>query len=340
MYEDIKPYDDVQASEAMKRVANSPYVDKIAGFLFPGSNPENMRSLLRSVGGVDDFQTRVMYGAVKSIIDKTTDGLSYEGLEYFKGGKCYLMLSTHRDIVVDPAFIQWTLKDNNMPLTEIAAGDNLIPTQFLEDLMRSNRMITVHRGGSAREIYNSSINLSAYIRERIHSENPASIWIAHRNGRTKDGNDSTEQGLLKMISLSGEEDFVKNIEELSIMPVSISYEWECCDIQKAVEVYIKRCTGSYKKKPGEDTQSIICGIVQPKGRAHITFCEPLTHDEIVSAGNLEKNERYRCLAEIIDRKLIAGYKIWPTNIEAARMIRGDEPQDRAVREALEANVAR
>ena len=340
MYEDIKPYDDLQTVEAMGRIASSPYVDKIAGYLYPGLDPQVLRDTLLSVSGVEDFQTRVMYGAVKSIIDKTTTEFTYSGLEHFEKGRGYLMLSTHRDIVLDPAFIQWVLKANNMPLTEIAAGDNLISTQLLEDLMRSNRMITVRRSRNPRDLYNASVELSAYIRERIHAENPASIWIAHRNGRTKDGKDATEQGLLKMISLSGSSDFAENIEELNIMPVAISYELESCDLLKATEVYMKRSTGEYHKKPGEDTQSILTGIMQPKGRVHISFCEPLTHEEIAQAASYEKNDRYRHLAETIDRKLKAGLRHWPINLAAAARLKGAPIEDPASAALLDKLLSR
>lgn len=321
-YDNIRPYNDVEACDALKRVSQSAAVNKISNFLFPGQDPSVLRSLLASVTGVDDFQSRIMYKAVKSIIDKTSDGLTYDGLEYFEGGKTYLMLSTHRDIVLDPALIQWVLKANNMPLTEIAAGNNLISTPLLEDLMRSNRMIKVIRSSNPREVYNTSIVLSQYMRERIHdSEAPASVWIAHRNGRTKDGHDATEQGLLKMISMSGETDFVRNIGELNIMPVAISYEIESCDLLKAMEVYIRRATGTYRKKEGEDTASIIQGIVRPKGRIHISFCPPITKAEIEEAASLEKNDRYRHLAEIIDERHRKGFRIWPCNVAAAEIVK-------------------
>lgn len=338
-FDNIRPYNDSEACQALGRVAASGYIDVISDYLYPGQDPAVLRSALKEVNGVDDFQSKVMYGAVKTIIEKTSDGLTYDGLEHFEGGKTYLMLSTHRDIVLDPALIQWVLKDNDMPLTEIAAGDNLISTQLLEDLMRSNRMIKVVRSSNPRELYSSSIVLSQYMRERIHDkERPASIWIAHRNGRTKDGHDATEQGLVKMISLSGEDDFVKNISELNIMPVAISYEIESCDLQKAIEVYIKRSTGSYQKKPGEDTQSIIYGIIQQKGRIHISFCPPITADEIAESASYEKNDRYRHLAEIIDARHRVGFRKWPFNVAAAELVKGEKASDSQVTAAFLAYV--
>lgn len=319
MFEDIKPYDDLQASSALKRVASNPAIDSISDFLYPGSSHDNLRSLLSSVTGVDDFQEKVMYGAIGSIVKKTTSGLTFGGLEHFRNGdgsfNNYLLLSNHRDIVLDPAFIQYILKDNHLPSTEIAVGDNLISSQFVEDLMRSNRMIKVKRSGSARELYYSSVELSEYIRMKIAGG--TSVWIAHRNGRTKDGCDATSQGILKMFSMSGPDDFSANFKDLKIMPVSISYEIEPCGIEKALETYLHTVTGSYKKAEGEDLRSILTGIIQQKGHVHIQFCNPLTDSEIDEAASYGKNDNMRHLCEIIDSRIIQGYRIWPNNIVAA-----------------------
>lgn len=317
---------------ALKRASNNPLMEQISAFLFPGKDPDILRNTLNTITGVDDFQTRVMFPAVRSIISKTTKGLTFDGLQYFTHGKRYLMLSNHRDIVLDPAFIQYIFKSNNLPFSEIAVGDNLISNQFIEDLMRSNRMIKVVRSTNPRAVYDTSKILSAYIRERLHDENPASVWIAHRNGRTKNGDDRTEQGLLKMISMSGSKNFVENMSELSIMPVAISYEIESCAIQKAYEVYLKAALGKYLKRPGEDMKSIITGIIQEKGRVHISFCKPITKAELELCDKEEKNDKFRKLAEIIDDRILAGYRIWPTNEEAAAMLTGKESPDPDVHE--------
>lgn len=335
MFDDIRPYNDIETSEALRRSALNPAVDKINDFLFPEKDVSELRSLLSAIKGVDDFQERIMYPAVRSIIAKTTDGLSFDGIDNFEKGKCYLLLSTHRDIVLDSAFIQKVLKENKLPLSEIAVGDNLIYNEFVGDLMRSNRMVKVRRTRNPRELYEASEELSAYMRYRIHNAgNPSSIWIAHRNGRTKDGCDATEQGLLKMLSLSGNRDFVKNMEELSIMPVAISYEIEPCGIQKACEVYAKQTQGSYSKKPGEDFHSILTGIIQPKGRVHIGFCKPVIREELEQCALCAKNDRFRALAQIVDERLKEAFKIWPVNVAAAQMRRGEPISDSAAGELL------
>ena len=327
MYDDIRPYNDAETTAALKRASNNRLMEQISAFLFPGKDTDILRNTLNTIQGVDDFQTRVMYPAVRSILGKTTKGMTFEGLEWFEGGKCYTMLSSHRDIVLDSAIIQYIFKDNGLPLSEIAVGDNLIYNQFMEDLMRSNRMIKVVRSTNPREVYETSRELSSYIRMRLGDTQPASIWISHRNGRTKDGNDTTEQGLLKMLSMSGTGGFAENMGGLKLMPVSVSYEIESCGIKKAYEVYIKQMMGSYIKRPGEDLESIVMGIMQQKGRVHVAFCEPVSEADLQACTALDKNERFRHLAHIVDTRILHAYRIWPNNIAAAEMLTGRAPSD-------------
>ena len=336
MYDDIRPYNDAETAAALRRVSNNRLMDQISAFLFPGKDPDILRNTLNTIRGVDDFQTRVMYPAVRTILGKTTKGMTFEGLEHFANGQCYTMLSSHRDIVLDSAFIQYIFKDNGLPLSEIAVGDNLIYNQFMEDLMRSNRMIKVTRNTNPRQLYETSRNLSAYIRKRLTDEEPASVWISHRNGRTKDGNDLTEQGLLKMLSMSGSSDFVENMAGLKLMPVAVSYEIESCGTKKAYEIYVKQKMGTYSKRPGEDLESIILGIAQQKGRVHVAFCEPVSEADLRDCAAFDKNERFRRLAKIIDDRILAAWRIWPVNIAALEMLEGRPTTNRRVTAEFEA----
>jgi hypothetical protein len=172
-------------------------------------------------------------------------------------------------------------------------------------------MIKVIRGVSARELYLSSQMLSKYIRLNITNQR-RSIWLAQRQGRTKDGFDTTEQGLLKMLDMSGTADFQKNFEELNIVPMSISYEIEPCDILKAREIVISR-TQKYVKAAGEDFNSIMVGIMQPKGHIHLNIGKPLTTEEIAEAATCDKNDRYQYIRTAVDKRVIAGYKLWSNN---------------------------
>ena len=196
-------------------------------------------------------------------------------------------------------------------MTEIAVGSNLLTNKYIEYLIRSNRMIKVIRGINARQLYLSSQVLSKYIRECITSGR-SSIWIAQREGRAKDGIDTTEQGLLKMLDMSGTADFTTNFEELNIVPLSISYEYEPCDILKARERLISR-TQKYVKGSREDLISIMTGIEQQKGNIHLNIGSPLTHDEIEAASCCNKNDRYQAIRHAVDVRIIEGYKLWKTN---------------------------
>ena len=164
---------------------------------------------------------------VSKILADTAKKLTADGLEYFKDDKKYLLLSNHRDIVLDSAIIQLIFYRYGLQTTQIAVGDNLITSLFIEDIARTNKMIKVVRGVTAKELYMSSKKLSDYIRHSI-TGNRSSIWIAQRNGRTKDGVDVTEQGVLKMLSMSGDGNFTNEFENLNILPVAISYQYEPC----------------------------------------------------------------------------------------------------------------
>ena len=311
-FSDIRPYSDAEAVEAFAKIAEHPAVISVSKYLFPEEKPEFLREAFYSLKGVDDFQNQVMTKAVEWVITNTAHNFSYDGIEQIKkiAGKC-LFLSNHRDIVLDPAITQIVLFRNGLPMTEIAVGDNLLSNKYIEYLIRSNRMIKVIRGISARSLYLSSQLLSKYIRQSITTGN-SSIWIAQREGRAKNGIDSTEQGLLKMLDMSGTGDFVSNFLELNIVPLSISYEYEPCDILKARELLISR-SQKYVKAPNEDFISIVTGIKQQKGNIHLNIGEPLTREEIEKASVCNKNDRYQAIRHAVDSRVIEGYMLWKTN---------------------------
>ena len=334
-FEDIAPYTDEEAASALARVANHPNVPWISKYIFPNQPETYLRDILRSIQTVDEFQSVVMSYAIEWVIEKTVRNFSYDGLAKLQALQgCYLAMSNHRDIILDPAFTQVILHRNKMPLTQIAVGDNLLKSKTVELLIRSNRMIKVIRGVSARELYLSSQVLSRYIRETITS-GTGSVWIAQRQGRTKDGNDITEQGLLKMFDMSGTKGFVQNFMELNIVPLSISYEYEPCDILKAREMLISR-TQRYVKTENEDLQSIMLGIKQQKGNVHLNFGDPLTEDEIREASFCDKNDRYQMIRHAVDRRVISGYKLWKTNYMAYDLVNGTQKYaDRYTKEDME-----
>lgn len=310
-FEGISPYTDAEAAEALSKLAEFPLLPAISQKVFPNEEPDFLKNTLKSINTIDEFQVLVMQKFVRWVIETTAKNFSYDSIANIDPNKKFLALSNHRDIILDPAITQLVLYANGIPMTEIAVGDNLITSQTIEWLIRSNRMIKVVRGISARELYLSSQLLSKYIRLNI-TENRSSIWLAQRQGRTKNGYDITEQGLLKMLDMSGGADFQTNFEELNIIPMSISYEYEPCDIYKARELVISR-KHKYVKAEGEDFQSIVTGIMQQKGNIHMNIGTPLTSEEIAAAALCDKNDRYQLIRHAVDQRVIEGYQLWKNN---------------------------
>ena len=321
-FDNIRPYTDEETVAAMERIARHPMLPVISKYLFPDEPVGTLSKKLLSIHSTDEFQDQVMIEIVALIVRNSSAGFTCSGMEHLEslGERSFLAISNHRDIVLDPALVQYVMYSTGRPYTQICVGSNLLSSWLIEDLMRCNRMIKVIRGISARQLYLSSQNLSRYIRETITS-NTAPIWIAQREGRTKNGLDSTEQGLLKMFDMSGKGTFEENFRELNILPMSISYEYEPCDSRKARETLLRR-EGPYTKKPKEDLHSILTGIRQQKGHIHLAFGAPLSEEEIAEAARADKNERYQTIRHILDRRIIGGYKLWKTNYIAHDMLHG------------------
>ena len=333
--ENIQPYNDAEAVAALQKLARHPAVPVISKYIFPEFPIGTLKKMLMDIKGVDDFQYSIVSKAVNVVVGRSSSGFTYEGVENLRkiNGK-FLAVSNHRDIVLDPALTQWMLMLNNVPLTEICVGSNLLANGVVETLLRSNRMITVIRGISAREVYLSSQILSKFIRSEITS-GKSSVWVAQREGRTKNGLDVTEQGLLKMFDMSGTGDFKSNFKELNIVPMSISYEYEPCDYRKAREILIKQTTGEYHKKEDEDMHSILTGIRQWKGGIHLSVGAPLTDKEITHSSWYEKNDRYQAIRRILDERIISGYRLWKTNYMGYDLMTGgDKYSDRYTPEDL------
>jgi len=317
-FESISPYTDEEAVVALGKLADHPLLSQFSCKFFPDQSPDFLKGLLKNIRSIDEFQVLVMSKFVEWVLEHTVNTFSYDGISNIDPEKKFLALSNHRDIIFDPAITQLVLFRNGIPLTEIAVGDNLVSSPTIEYLLRSNRMIKVIRGITARELYLSSQLLSRYIRHNI-TEQRSSIWLAQRQGRTKNGYDITEQGLLKMLDMSGTADFQKNFEELNIIPMSISYEYEPCDILKARELVISR-KHKYVKAEGEDLNSILVGIQQPKGNVHLNIGTPLTSEEIAEAALCDKNDRYQLIRHAVDKRVIEGYRLWKNNYVAYDLI--------------------
>jgi hypothetical protein len=172
-------------------------------------------------------------------------------------------------------------------------------------------MFKIVRDGTPREILINSMNVSRYMRYVV-TQKKQSVWIAQRNGRSKDGNDKTEIAVLKMFTMSSQKNFVENLLELNITPIAVSYEYEPCDCLKTREIYISR-RQNYIKSENEDLGSIIHGIQQYKGNMHIAVCCPLNKNDLEECAKLSHSQKFKRLADIIDCRIYDGYHLWQTN---------------------------
>ncbi len=314
-FDAIRPYDDAEVPAVLARLlSDKAFLAILTHFRFPrlaGAfgwvlQPVLARKLRREFAGIDSvatLQDKVEY-YVDHTIERATDGVTYTGVEQFKSGSAYLFLANHRDIVMDPAFVNYAIYHAGLPTPRIAIGDNLLQKPFVSDLMRLNKSFIVHRSIIGRREKMAAYQLlSAYINHSIRND-CQSIWIAQAEGRAKDGDDRTESAILKMFHMSRkDEPFAEVIRSLNLTPVSISYEYDPCDHAKARELYIRATTGSYSKVPGEDDVSIALGITGYKGRVHVNFAPPIT----------ELFEDTKALAIEMDRQILGGYRLFPVH---------------------------
>lgn len=323
MFDDIRPYNEEEISAAMHRIAENEYFPIISSYLFPDRSVDQVRNLLRSIDNVYDFQVKIMHEVNRSIIKQTIAEFSYGGLENISLDRSYLYVSNHRDIMLDASLLQYILIENRIETTEISFGANLMQGEFVVDIGKANKMFCVERpSDNKRDFYFASKHLSEYIRKAI-CERGSSVWIAQRNGRTKDGIDHTDQGLINMFRMSCPEDKISSIADLNILPVAVSYEWEPCDMLKAAEILACR-KGPYIKRAGEDMNSILTGVRQFKGRAHFEICRSVTADELDLYADSTSNDFNKQVAQLVDSRICAAYRLWPNNYIAHDMLSRSE----------------
>ena len=337
-FEDIRPYRDSEVRAVLDRLVADPELhDTITRMKFPRLarwlrlllRPPVEKRLRRVFAGVEDvngFQ-RVIGDHWWPLMERQTKQISVSGLEQLDPQQSYLYICNHRDIAVDPALVGLSLDRAGRDTMRIAIGDNLLSKPFTSDLMRLNKSFIVKRSvNGRREKLQALLQLSSYIRYSINVEK-SSIWIAQREGRAKDGLDRTDTALIKMLALSKqkEQGFAEAMAELNIVPVTLSYELDPCDADKARELYELGRHGSYEKAKHEDLQSIYKGIVGEKGHIHVAFGEPLQMAELESADTM---------AAAIDRHVIENYHQHATNLIAYQTLHGRHPKVDAMKAAL------
>lgn len=316
-FDDIRPYNDSELREALVRISQWELIPQILRFIYPQVPVEESMAKLKNVQTVKELQITFMYDAICRIVKTTSQGFTCTGLDHVRRDKPCLYISNHRDITLDAFLLQMELIARGRDTSYIVFGNNLMESPLLRDLFLSNNLVQMERGGgNPRAFYRSLQHLSQYLHKLIIDERH-SVWIAQKNGRSKDGIDSTAPAIIKMLTLGSDTPAQQTIADLNIIPVAVSYEWDPCDLLKATELH-KRSLGEYHKVDGEDTNSVTTGIIGPKGHIHLAVGKPLTAAEIAC------DERHLAdhIAAVLDRRIQKLYKLMPTNYLAYDMLTG------------------
>jgi len=313
VYNEMSPYRDGEVEAAIKRILQQEEFMAVLKYAFPDKSLEESLEIMNKLKTVSDFQTHFSSPAVRTILQKTATEFTYSGLENIDRDTSYLFISNHRDIVLDSAFLQYVINKNGHRTSQITFGSNLMSSQFIVDMGKVNKMFTFYRGGSRVDIYRNALIHSSYIKKVLTEENE-SVWIAQRDGRTKDGDDRTQLSLLKMLTIK-EKNHIAAFKKFNIIPISISFEFEPCDIYKVRENIIKS-EHKYKKSEDEDFNSVLNGILSPKGKVHLAFGTPI--NEFIDAKSSELNNEniHQEICDEMDRQIWHNYKLTRFNYVA------------------------
>lgn len=324
-FDSIRPFYDAEANAAIRQIIDDPMLEAMMNFTFPNDNSGHWKDLMRHTHSLRDFQINFIYPALMKVLEKSSDGLSTGGFEALEPNTAYLFISNHRDIILDTSLLNACLFEKGLVMTTSAIGDNLVKKPFLHTLSRLNRNFVIRRGLSGRALLESSLLVSEYIHKSLLREN-RSVWTAQREGRTKDGNDITQKGVLKMLTLaeSGSDSF-SYFEKIRVVPVSISYEYDPTDILKIPELLAKSRDEKYVKSENEDFVNLLRGLMGTKKRIHIQVNGVLDQEiRDISSLEISQSEKLSQLSLLIDHKIWGGYRLWPSNFIAYDLLQGKE----------------
>lgn len=313
-FDAIRPFYDSEINEAIHDVVNHPMMKAMMNFTFPDVDDEVWKEQLKKTHSIRDFQCNFIYHTIQKVLEKSSDGLSTSGFEKLEKGESYLFISNHRDILLDTTLLNVSLFEHGLVMTASAIGDNLVKKDFLNTLAKLNRNFLVQRGLTPREMLQSSKTLSEYIGHLLLHEN-RSVWIAQREGRTKDGNDATNSGVLKMLGMgSDESNLMDYFKKIKVVPVSISYEYDPTDVLKIPQLMAEANNEVYIKEKNEDFMTLLSGVMGPKKRIHIHIGDVLnTEIDTIKNEFDNSNKQIQALAQVIDDSILKNYKLWPTN---------------------------
>jgi len=316
-FDSIRPFYDSEVNEALKSLLHHPMMKAMMDFTFPEIDESTWKEQLSRTHSIRDFQINFVYQSIQRVLERSSEGLTTSGFEKLEPNTPYLFISNHRDIILDTSLLNVSLFDHGLVMTASAIGDNLVQKEFLLKLSKLNRNFLVKRSVSPRELLLSSKLMAEFMYQLLSKEN-RSVWIAQREGRTKDGNDATHQGVLKMIAMaSDEENCMDFFKKLKIVPISISYEYDPTDALKMPQLLALSKDEVYIKEKNEDFITLLSGIIGQKKRIHIHVGDILENEyDKIKAENDNNNKQIQALAQVIDDSILQSYKLWPTNFIA------------------------
>lgn len=320
-FDEIRPYLPEELPQIYEELIADPEFQTVMGYVFKDIPFEHVAAKMRGCKTNLDFQVNMVLPFLQQVLAKLSTGLtmSIENKENLAKSLC---ISNHRDIIMDSAFLCMVLVQNTGNTVEIAIGDNLLIRPWIKKLVRVNRSFIVQRSASIREMLASSKRLSSYMHHAI-TERQQPIWIAQREGRAKDSNDRTQEGLIKMMSMYSSDDIIDALKVLNIAPTTISYEFDPCDYLKAKEFQQKRDNPEWKKAPQDDLINMKAGMFGYKGGIHYHVADCINDEIDAIDRSLGKNEKTAAVARIIDKHIHKNYKFWPINYYFYELLTGD-----------------
>lgn len=323
-FKDMRPYEPEELAAAYDELLADPTFRAVVGMVMPQIPAEALAPMMHGCKTILEFQYTFIRPLLDGVIKKCTTGLTndFGSLDLCKEKENYTYISNHRDIVLDSGLLDMVLfVEKGLNTVEIAIGDNLLIYPWIKTLVRLNRSFIVTRKGGIREILQSSMRLSAYMHYVI-AEKRAPIWIAQREGRSKDSTDHTQESLLKMFAMGGEGTPAQRLMSLNLAPLSISYEYDPCDWLKAMEFQLKRDNPEYKKSQADDLTNMKTGIFGYKGRVHYQAAECMNDFIAALPADMPKNEFFATVAQEIDRRIYTNYRLYPGNFVAIDLLQG------------------
>jgi len=326
-FERMRSLEDDEVRGAVLSLLDDPAFRKVVKSVVKGVPIWVHKLYTRRFKTVNSFQLGMICPFLIRILKNATTGFTNDLSALPDGRQDFIFLSNHRDIVLDSAFLDYILILSGKKSVEIAIGNNLLIHPWIETLVRLNRSFIVNRSATATELLESSRQLSRYIRFVIE-EKKSPVWLAQREGRAKDSDDRTQKSVLKMLAMSGPDDMSlsERLQSLHICPLTISYEYDPCDWLKAAEFQLKRDNPDYVKSRQADLDNMKTGIYGFKGHLHYQVSAPIDNEIAALDSSLPRNQFLDNVAQIIDRHIFEGYRIYPCNRIALDMLRGDNAE--------------